>query len=337
MWGRKFTQGRNTVLIALFLLLFQNTFKATTCTSLQSGDWHNGTWSCGVPGCGDTIIVQAGHTVTISAQADYSACTATMCIIVYGKLKFVTGNKLRLPCGSQVHVMPGGSIEPGNGGGGNSNYIEICNMVTWNAAAGPLYGPACLGCGVLPITLANFSASPIGQMVELKWNTKTEQNNDYFEIERSEDGAHFFNLFKEYSKNPDGNSNTSIYYSLLDENPIAEIEYYRLRQVDKDQSANYSPLVAVKIDRSKNPKALLYPNPNNGEFIADASEIKNAGEIKVRICNTGGSLVHESAFYYDGQNPVTKIVPEKELCAGFYFCIITIQGIDHYTKMLVTE
>ncbi len=127
------------------ILLGSLSSKAVLCVALGNGDWNTAAnWSCGVkPGCGDSVVIPAAFTLTITSQQDYSSCASGPNIVIYGVLKFDNGNKLKLPCDARVYIMPGGSIQPGTGGG-NSNYIEICNDIVWNAAAGNLTGPSCL-------------------------------------------------------------------------------------------------------------------------------------------------------------------------------------------------
>ncbi len=119
--------------------------KAVVCTATGNGAWNTAAnWSCGfVPGCGDLIIIPTGLTVTITTQLSYPGCTTAVTLSIYGTLKFVTGNKLELPCNSQLYIHAGASIQPGTGGG-NSNLISICDNTVWNAGSGPLTGPSCL-------------------------------------------------------------------------------------------------------------------------------------------------------------------------------------------------
>src|SRR6185295_385718 len=50
------------------------------------------------------------------------------------------------------------------------------------------------GCGLLPIELLSFTGENVGADNVLKWITASENNNDYFAIERSPDGEHFTEL-----------------------------------------------------------------------------------------------------------------------------------------------
>lgn len=174
--------------------------KAATCKTTGSGSWGtNATWSCGAqPTCGDSLVIQAGHTASVLSSINLESCGNKIVIAIYGTLRFGSGIKLNLPCNSKVYIFPGGAIV-GGGGGGNSNQLVICGSTVWNAGMGTFTGPGCMpptlpGCtGVLPIELISFEGRECNAAsVCLEWRTASEVNNDFFIVERSKDGLDFF-------------------------------------------------------------------------------------------------------------------------------------------------
>ncbi|MBK5284111.1 MAG: T9SS type A sorting domain-containing protein, partial [Bacteroidia bacterium] len=112
----------------------------------------------------------------------------------------------------------------------------------------------------LPITLLNFDAVTKGSGVMTTWVTSSEINNDYFVIERSQDGEHFEAVG---TRKGAGNSSTTLHYSMLDVKPFAGVSYYRLRQVDFNGSESKSQLVAVSfLENVLN----VFPNPAQTEI-----------------------------------------------------------------------
>ncbi|MDO7877570.1 right-handed parallel beta-helix repeat-containing protein [Hymenobacter sp. ASUV-10] len=91
----------------------------------------------------------------------------------------------------------------------------------------------------LPVVLTAFTARAVKAGAELTWHTASEQNSARFDIERSRDGQHFEKIGEEQAR---GNSAHLTIYSLLDKQLPAGTIYYRLRQVDRDGSASYSPV-----------------------------------------------------------------------------------------------
>ncbi|MCE3229179.1 MAG: hypothetical protein K0S32_3730 [Bacteroidetes bacterium] len=264
-----------------------------------------------------------------------------MRITIYGKLKFVTGNKLRLPCDAALYIMPGGSVDPG-GGGGNSNTIEICGDVMWNAGSGQYTGPGCMpatqpGCGaILPIELSSFSGTVCNtDKVCLKWETATEKNNKFFDVQRSSDVSEFVSLFNVISKAPNGNSTVKVSYEATDQNPLNGVSYYRLMQVDNDNGYSFSKIIAVDIIKEKNIKFVIYPNPNSGEFTADISGLENDHQVKILLRDLTGALLYESSFYTSDEKKNIQIVPQSRLKNGVYICSLYLEEIEYKVKVIV--
>ncbi len=332
--------------MVIAFLMLGGTYKlsAVLCTSLGNGDWTTAAnWSCGfVPGCGDSVVITAGNTVTITSQQDYSGCASGPNIVIYGTLKFTNGNKLKLPCDARIYIMAGGKIEPGTGGG-NSNYVEICNDIVWNADDGTLNGPTCLPATaawcmsvVLPVELVSFVGEAKDGYVDLKWITATEHNNSYFDVERSPDASTFKKIVTVNSKGINGNSNVSINYSAQDNLPESNISYYRLKQVDRDNTFAFSGIISVNYIKAKNIKFIVYPNPNKGEFTADISGIENNHEVRITLIGERGQIAYHSSFFIQDQgSSKLQIIPENKLSSGIYICVLTIEDIQYQVKVVV--
>jgi alpha-tubulin suppressor-like RCC1 family protein len=112
----------------------------------------------------------------------------------------------------------------------------------------------------LPVELLAFTAEKQGSAVQLTWRTASEKNSARFEVERSRDGKAFEKIGQEQAQ---GTKASLTAYAFLDDHPLLPPHpptlYYRLRQVDLDSTASYSPVRAVAVGG----KGLLtlYPNP----------------------------------------------------------------------------
>ena len=94
--------------------------------------------------------------------------------------------------------------------------------------------------------------------VILTWSTATETNSEYFVIERSDEGSIWEVIGKLDAQN---NSITTTRYSTIDDNPLAGVSYYRLKQIDFDGIYEYSNVASVHIVKTK---VSVFPNPTNG-------------------------------------------------------------------------
>lgn len=238
-------------LLFLFTIVFFSYQKAAVCTATANGAWTANIWSCtGGPTCGDSVVIPAGRTVSITTQVDYVASCglngSPLKINISGKLFFENGKKLKLPCNSKIYVQTGGTIEPdcapSCSSGSNSNLIEICNGVVWKSGDNTISGPVV----ILPIELLYFDAEICNQQeVCLNWATATEKNNEYFTVERSINGQEFVSVIQIPGK---GNSYSTQTYNTSDKAPVKGLSYYRLKQTDTDGSFSYSNIIPINFD-----------------------------------------------------------------------------------------
>ncbi|HZY79429.1 MAG TPA: hypothetical protein VFE50_07900 [Cyclobacteriaceae bacterium] len=142
----------------------------------------------------------------------------------------------------------------------------------------------------LPISLVSFNASVTNGVVDLTWETSSEQDNDFFVIERSQDGKTFETLTKIEGA---GTSKQALKYQARDIYPFKGTSFYRLSQTDFDGAISYYKVLSVKIDGFAE-ITRLYPNPVDREaqlhvdFFAEED-----GPVKISIVDPAG-LSNES-------------------------------------------
>ncbi len=109
----------------------------------------------------------------------------------------------------------------------------------------------------LPITLLSFTATlNRNRTVTLNWQTANEINNEKFVIEKSSDGIHFKAFNTVAAKSNKENS-----YTIIDEYAVEGINYYRLKQIDKDGKFAYSNIASVNLKASNINGFSLLQNP----------------------------------------------------------------------------
>ncbi len=321
----------------VFLLIMIFSFLASyasTKTALASGNWDNGaSWSGGSkPGCGDVVVIPAGITVSITVQQDYSPnnpCSTAMSFTINGTLKFETGKKLLLPCNSYVYIGSGGIIDPGNGGG-NSNTIEICDIVVWKAADGPLTGPSSLGVSPLPVELIDFSGTCIVNGVQLNWTTASELNNNYFLIEKSTNATEWTTLAKVSGRGTSGAINKYIH---TDTESSGSMVYYRLSQIDLDGKITVFKTLDVQCDKNTPDQMILFPNPASTEINIILNINNPIANGTIKLFNNVGVIVLETKV--DLNNGINSFVFPIEADAGSYHILFSSNDVAISSQKLL--
>ena len=133
------------------------------------------------------------------------------------------------------------------------------------------------GAGPLPVSYYAFSASRQGNgRVVLEWATAAEQQNAYFEVQRSTDAQVFEAIGRVASQG--GNSIRRQAYGFTDAAAPAGLTlYYRLQQFDTDGTTSLSRVMAVAAGWQQ---ALgVYPNPATDLLALDLPAGKPQGVV----------------------------------------------------------
>lgn len=157
-------------------------------------------------------------------------------------------------------------------------------------------GTAIIGAagGPLDVTLSSFTATLINGDGLLKWETENETNNDYFVIERSEDGVNFI---ERGTKAGNGTTTTRSRYEYVDEiNTSASIVYYRLKAIDNRGQATYSNIIPLRLEGQITiSKFSVYPNP----FVSN---------VKINLYSEKSTQVTVKVFSVDGREVLQRKV-----------------------------
>ena len=224
--------------------------------------------------------------------------------------------------GSQLLIMGGGELEVGNNLNledeetlvtidgtirvENDLQVETGSILTGEGtideiggtlednSEGPFSACTSFPCGstLLPMELLSFRAEIIEEdKVQLKWETASENNNDYVVIERAGADLEFLEIgrVKGY-----GTQAGLQQYSLIDQNPHAGTNYYRLRQVDLDGQTTLHPVVEIQLEHISGQSLNLFPNPAKEslqiQWALALNDFDNQ-EYNLRLFNSKGQLL----------------------------------------------
>lgn len=178
---------------------------------------------------------------------------------------------------------------------------------------------------VLPVTLSSFRVKKLANDVQLNWSTSQEINSDHFVIERSSDGYGWNSIAAVAAS---GNSSTERNYEAFDNNPANGINYYRLRQVDRDGSARYSEVKNVSFSRP----FVITVTPNPATSFINVSIINgNSGIYSIELTDINGrKLLNEKT----GSSTIQ--LNSSRLASGLYF-IKVFNGTDTIVEKVLLK
>ncbi len=129
--------------------------------------------------------------------------------------------------------------------GGLAKMAYSTGALCFNPATvtGPMIALTAGNC-ILPVQFISFTGESIsGQGNHLQWTLSHELENAGFMVERSLDGTHFIDIGEVPGR---GNSQTEVSYDYMDRSPATGIvNYYRLRQIDKNGTESHSETIAI--------------------------------------------------------------------------------------------
>ena len=151
-----------------------------------------------------------------------------------------------------------------SGSGGCSNNSSPCNSPADGGSGIDGSGIIDNTSGPLPIKLIDFTAKKINsKSIRTNWQTASEINNDFFTIERSQNGINWKKIGK---INGAGNSSALLKYSFIDQTALSGTSYYRLKQTDFNGNFTYSAIRTVQINQLEASQIKIYPNPSNNHI-----------------------------------------------------------------------
>jgi arabinogalactan endo-1,4-beta-galactosidase len=181
----------------------------------------------------------------------------------------------------------------------------------------------------LPVSLISYSASlqPNGH-VKLDWKTASESNNKIYTIERSSDAINFLEIGRVLAKGINGSGAD---YTFTDAAPIkARTNYYRLKQIDKDNKVSILGVKLIVAGSSKTGLNINYDALNNSWLINHDNWIgKN---VTIQLMSVDGKKVYSHQLIPSSIN-VSVEVPK--LPVGQYVVQVVGDGVSGVGKVVV--
>ncbi|UII27735.1 T9SS type A sorting domain-containing protein [Fulvivirga maritima] len=183
------------------------------------------------------------------------------------------------------------------------------------------------GSAPLPITLLSFNYELVDGNVNLIWATASEENNDYFTIQRSTDGKVFENIEQIAGR---GTTSDEQRYSFLDRNPIYGTSYYRLLQTDYDGTEHN---VAIKAVFNTSVKSFaIFPSPAaEGQDVKIYTGADNSEALNLEVYSGAGQLLYAQESHAEAGYTVIS----SGLRSGLYVIKLTTGSLTKTGKLIV--
>ena len=187
-------------------------------------------------------------------------------------------------------------------------------------------------CGLLPVSWLSFSGDHENGQTNLFWETTNEFQNDGFEIQRMINRQPFEKIGWVEGRNQ-GAALAS--YTFID--PIKALNgdelIYRLRQIDKNGTETFSPVVHISVSENENNYIQIYPNPTSGR-ITLTRHGKGWEEATVLVSDLRGRTIFQKTSLFS-TNSDSEVLDLQMLPKGLYLVKIHSNQHTSTSKMII--
>lgn len=182
---------------------------------------------------------------------------------------------------------------------------------------------------VLPVVIKSFTGKYDNGKVELQWITASEESSANFYIERA--GADY--AFSRIGNVPAaGNSSSDKAYSFVDNNPLPNLNLYRLVQVDIDGKQKVTEVVKVMNNTRGKFNLTVSPNPFSSRLTAFLNLDKKQ-QVIATITDLGGRKISTmKVMASEGSSQIN--LPTHNLKPGVYLLRIDTDTFTETQKIV---
>jgi hypothetical protein len=169
---------------------------------------------------------------------------------------------------------------------------------------------------ILPVTWGNIGAEARENSISVSWSTVQETNTDYFVVERESDESEFETIGRSAAA---GNSTTRKTYKFDDLNPKIGVNRYRILQVDRDGSSEYSKIIEASFEGQQSLSwAAVGPVPTSDLIAFSFHNPSGEPLFQVRLIDLNGKVVANKRIAA-AQGPNQHTLSMGNLQSGLYF------------------
>ncbi|PRY10346.1 putative secreted protein (Por secretion system target) [Pontibacter ummariensis] len=186
----------------------------------------------------------------------------------------------------------------------------------------------------LPTELTSFTGRSTEEgYIQLVWETASEKDNAYFEVQQSTDGDTFELAGKVTGA---GTTATPQRYTFTDSTVSARSVYYRLKQVNTNGTSSLSEVVQVEVPE-RELALTVFPTKSSGHSVTlHLLEGQATTEAEVYVYTSEGKLVQQPKKL-KSRNGVfrTRILTGQLQGAGLYFVRVVVASKVYQTEFMI--
>jgi hypothetical protein len=257
------------------------------------------------------ITAQASVTVT----AIIASTTATPDGNAFEGIAFNSVGQLYMSTASELYLMKNAAT-----------VTKVANLST--SGVGNDLTSCSYPTSILPVTWISFTATPMSNgSVELNWQVSLQVNNKGFYILQSADGV---NWSEAGFVAGEVNDPSIASYSFTDFNPANGMNYFMIRQIDLNETQNYSTIITANME--SNSQVAIWPNPAS-DFIHIKNPNTNGGaSSRAVIYDMSGRIVMLA-----GLQPGLNTLQVSSLPRGTYVITIHSPTGENYNQKLIIQ
>jgi hypothetical protein len=270
-------------------------------------------------GQGETYVVRAQEGATLDGIADTDATTGsyTGAEEGVGGAGTHTENKFsfRIPLASIPVAITSGT-----------RLTAIAYMNATGAGSTSEFGGVSVAAN-LPVHFTSFNGRVKDGQSFLTWTTAEEQNNSYFEVQKSTNGSSYTSIGKVTPKG--GLTNQ---YDFTDGSTLSSVNYYRLKQVDLDGRSMFSKVLILRSNLEKF-SVKAGPNPFAGN-ISLFYQLEKEEALLIRLYDQGGRTVKQYTTRGGAGVNTYNITDLNNLPRGNYTLELTGETVKHRQQVI---
>lgn len=225
--------------------------------------------------------------------------------------QFLTGGNYNLYSGTATSINATYFATPPTSTGANVTRTLSANTLFTPTPTPPDYTGVCGSIVLLPVELTSFTGHCRNKDNILQWETASENNNDYFLLEKMSNSGEFEVVGK---VNGVGNSYYTSNYEWVDDDNSGVVNYYRLRQID--YNGRSTAFNEISVDQTCTSENVFYNEAENSITLFRESLPNEI--LSVNVLNAGGQTLYNDELHLSHKTKQSVLQLNTKLPAGIY-------------------